>query len=354
MATLLGHVMSLVLDKSSKVDNLIPCYRGDDFMADELTPREHISSSTETFATEYVVSMDTDSSVNYDCAWTTSGSGATTEDAYKFSAGVFEISQPITLVAKDSVKPKKTNSFSIDSILGNRTSDTPTVDSASPSWLANACVNYSMQTLNWNTCHVVPDGNYNEPEQDRLYWCHACDELCENETEAARHQREHADNRDHCLLKEPLFSKHGYTSVHQKTSYSKRLKCGLCDKIVTSDFLRRHMRAHHCNKCDVCEVELRRNSNIKKNIRAHSEPMSVSCEKCKSKAGLRRVLTVHNLNVHRQTLCKYCGLKFNNKYACAQHERSHTGRKPYACQVPGCRKTFAQDLQLQLHSKVHF
>ncbi|KAH3801341.1 hypothetical protein DPMN_154989 [Dreissena polymorpha] len=82
--------------------------------------------------------------------------------------------------------------------------------------------------------------------------------------------------------------------------------------------------------------------------------MSVSCEKCNSKAGSRRVLTVHNLNVHRQTLCKYCGLKFNNKYACAQHERSHTGRKPNACQAPGCSKTFAQDLQLQLHSKVHF
>ncbi|KAH3801340.1 hypothetical protein DPMN_154988 [Dreissena polymorpha] len=63
MATLLGHVMSLVLDNSSKVDNLIPCYRGDDFMEDELTLREHNSSSPETFATEYVVSMDTDYSV---------------------------------------------------------------------------------------------------------------------------------------------------------------------------------------------------------------------------------------------------------------------------------------------------
>ncbi|KAH3801359.1 hypothetical protein DPMN_155007 [Dreissena polymorpha] len=148
MATLLGHVMSIVLDKSSKADDLIPCYRGDDFMADEVTLREHIPSSPETFAAVYDVFTETaSSSGNNDGAEITCCSGTPAD--IEFSAHTIQIDQPKTQVAKDSVTPKKTNSFSIDSILGNWTIDGPTVDTASPSWLASSSVNYQMQTPDW-------------------------------------------------------------------------------------------------------------------------------------------------------------------------------------------------------------
>ncbi|KAH3801356.1 hypothetical protein DPMN_155004 [Dreissena polymorpha] len=161
-------------------------------MADEVKLREHIPSSPETFAVVYGVFIDTaSSSCNNDGAEITCCSGTPAE--IEFSADTIQIDQPKTQVAKDSVTPKKTNSFSIDSILGNWTIDAPTVNTASLSWFASSSVNYQMQTPDWTIRQIyIPNGNYHEPEPDSLYWCHAWDELCENETEAARHQKEHA------------------------------------------------------------------------------------------------------------------------------------------------------------------
>ena len=50
-------------------------------------------------------------------------------------------------------------------------------------------------------------------------------------------------------------------------------------------------------------------------------------------------------------LCKTCGKSFPSNSHLINHERVHTGEKPFDCDV--CEKAFAQKGHLILHKRLH-
>ncbi|KAL9008277.1 MAG: hypothetical protein Q9173_006584 [Seirophora scorigena] len=51
--------------------------------------------------------------------------------------------------------------------------------------------------------------------------------------------------------------------------------------------------------------------------------------------------------------CKVCDKRFTRPSSLQTHMYSHTGEKPYACEVPGCRRHFSVVSNLRRHRKVH-
>jgi hypothetical protein len=51
--------------------------------------------------------------------------------------------------------------------------------------------------------------------------------------------------------------------------------------------------------------------------------------------------------------CKVCDKRFTRPSSLQTHMYSHTGEKPYACEVEGCGKHFSVVSNLRRHQKVH-
>ncbi|KAG9102921.1 zinc-finger protein [Ceratobasidium sp. 370] len=56
---------------------------------------------------------------------------------------------------------------------------------------------------------------------------------------------------------------------------------------------------------------------------------------------------------HRPFKCDVCGLDFSEAATLQQHMRRHTQEKPYLCDFPGCGKAFAITGALTIHKRTH-
>lgn len=51
--------------------------------------------------------------------------------------------------------------------------------------------------------------------------------------------------------------------------------------------------------------------------------------------------------------CKTCDREFGYKHVLQNHERTHTGEKPFVCPEPNCNKRFTRDHHLKTHMRLH-
>ncbi|KAK5634450.1 hypothetical protein RRF57_010163 [Xylaria bambusicola] len=66
---------------------------------------------------------------------------------------------------------------------------------------------------------------------------------------------------------------------------------------------------------------------------------------------LRRHISTHS--VYKPFVCKVCNQGFSGHQALQQHERIHTGEKPFKCAFKGCSMAFKQKSALTMHSRTH-
>ena len=135
------------------------------------------------------------------------------------------------------------------------------------------------------------------------------------------------------------------------------LQCNYCNKGFSSIGNRnKHIRVVH-KACFLCDLGFSTQKRLSVHMSAqHSQkqkavPNSLKCPTCqltvKNKKALSNHLVIHKDKKH---ICNECGSRFARKDYLLNHERIHSGEKPFSCN--SCDRQFKQQSTLFKHSKI--
>nr|CAD7256015.1 unnamed protein product [Timema shepardi] len=212
------------------------------------------------------------------------------------------------------------------------------------------------------------------------FLCGLCGKAFSNRAALTNHQRYHC-----CKTKKPylcsacdrgfwrLENLQEHVKIHDPGFWDK-FRCNICNRPFRSSMaLKNHSLLHTGNKpyqCEICGRTYNRQANMVKHRKLHKPPAQWDheCGQCGEKFERLRDLMVHLENIHEvinattdpavkrklnpvKWICRFCGKCISTKLSLQDHERIHTGTKPYVCEW--CGREFRSRPNLLQHHLTH-
>ncbi|KAK7790894.1 hypothetical protein R5R35_007940 [Gryllus longicercus] len=198
-------------------------------------------------------------------------------------------------------------------------------------------------------------------KEEEILRCNECSFQTCNQILFRSHMRKHVGLRPHrCQDCGKTFPQASALRVHMKRHRGQRdFPCdyGCNYRAYTKVDKLRHMTLHtgeRCHQCQYCGKAFTKDSTLHEHVKGvHERPNKHICATCGFSTYRANNLRVHISMRHRgeynNHVCPVCGAKVKQRAAFLDHMRSHTGERPYKCQL--CESSFTCVARLTVHRK---